>query len=441
MGLYNKPVLDLLYDLINRDNPGLMTPLSSKNTLLLGGPFTTNLGSSGRTTRATFNAIVGKGYTGDLEVFYDRINLAYLFNNQIPKVTVPYLATSRAQMLPAINAALGLALTENDINIPNNTVTASTVASGSVTIGIAATCLAFTGSLTVNYVRELPRLIDVYTSSKNSLSGMWTNYAFTGKIHNRSWQPFLTTLNGVVRNAALTSSSTGAAAFVALLNNTTGLKFTIGTTLPVAPDDLDITGAVMSYVQARGLPDSNPRYQNVFVLTPIPGRHKWTRPIYFHVTPRFTESSEMVYDDLLRFMEANVQSRLGSQYGLSSQADMLVGVHLGGAVEGAWMDGTPWGSYFRITSWASRVAQHSMGDQASYDYAVENDLYVLLQLAPLSNIVAMTALTRNGYTSRAATISQNQSCAVTKCIYVDAASKTVKFTVPATSKGAAIWTP
>ncbi len=69
MGLYNKPVIDIVYELINRDNPGLSIPLSSDNTLLLGGPYTTNLGASGRNTRATFNAIVGKGYNGDLDVF------------------------------------------------------------------------------------------------------------------------------------------------------------------------------------------------------------------------------------------------------------------------------------------------------------------------------------------------------------------------------------
>lgn len=254
MGLYNKPVLDLLYALINRDNPGLTIPLSPENTVLLGGPYTNNLGTSGRDTRAVFNAVAGKGYTGNLEVFYDRINLGYLFNNLSPKVTVPYLATTRAQMLPYINEALGLQLTVADIAMPTTAAALSTTATGNITITVVTTCLAFSGEFTFTFVRELPRLVDVYLPDNDRYMSQWLNFAFAGKIHARNFEAWRSTLNAVQRGVPLVTSTPGAAAFLTMLINTTGIPFTLGTTLPANPAAYDITGGLRIIRYAANTP-------------------------------------------------------------------------------------------------------------------------------------------------------------------------------------------
>lgn len=441
MGLYNKPVLDLLYDLINRDNPGLMTPLSSKNTLLLGGPFTNNLGTSGRNTRATFNAIAGKGYTGDLEVFYDRINLSYLFNNQIPKVTVPYLATTRAQMLPYINATLGLELTESDISIPASTVSASTVAAGNVVINVPANCLTFIGSFTVNYIRELPRLIDVYLPKNDYAVKMWSNYAFTGKIHNRNFHPFQSILSGIPTNVSITANTTGAAAFLNMLITTTGLPFTLNTNLSSDPGEFEITGAVMTYVMTRNLPDANVRFQYAYVLTPIPGKHKWTKPIYFHTNPRLTETSTMGYEDLLRYVAGKKFTGIRGDQGVSSQQNSTITIEMINLAETQQLIGSPWAGYFKLNGTAAaRLAQHCFPDEASYNYAVANKLKVVVEFGPVSTMPFLSKA-RNGYTSVAGTAATDTACVVNRFIYVDASTQAVKVCTPSNAGASTAWLP
>ena len=75
MGLYSKTAFELLCDQINRDNPDMEVPFSYETVMLLQGPLTTKLGSSGRNTRALFNGIQGSGIGGKIEVFYDRLAL------------------------------------------------------------------------------------------------------------------------------------------------------------------------------------------------------------------------------------------------------------------------------------------------------------------------------------------------------------------------------
>lgn len=441
MGLYNKPVLDLLYALINRDNPGLTIPLSPENTVLLGGPYTNNLGTSGRDTRAVFNAVAGKGYTGNLEVFYDRINLGYLFNNLSPKVTVPYLATTRAQMLPYINEALGLQLTVADIAMPTTAAALSTTATGNITITVVTTCLAFSGEFTFTFVRELPRLVDVYLPDNDRYMSQWLNFAFAGKIHARNFEAWRSTLNAVQKGVPLVTSTPGAAAFLTMLINTTGIPFTLGTTLPANPAAYDITGAVLTQVLAYTLPDTRPHSQNVFVLTPIPGKHVWTKPLYFHAVPRLNENTVVGYDDLVRYIAGNKFATVGGEIGV--QPGKIMAIDLSDITSISNMYGSPYGTYFKLgNSWATRIAQHCFPDQASYDYAVANKLKVVATIGPAVKApAAFTSVTRNGFTSEAAAADTLDGCTVTNFIYVDAATKTLKSTNPFTKSAPVAWIP
>lgn len=154
MAFYPKKALELVCAQINRDNPNLPTPFTADNVVLLSGPFTTNLGSSGRNTRAIFNGVAGKGNIGKREVFYDRINLAALFSG-LPAtftVTIPNNAKTVADILPSINDTFGITLGATDVTNPTNPIGLGATAT-TITLTASATCLSFTGSFTFTYVR------------------------------------------------------------------------------------------------------------------------------------------------------------------------------------------------------------------------------------------------------------------------------------------------
>lgn len=153
MGYYDKTSLDLLGQRINRDNPDLKATLDSSNIIVLGGPYTSGLGTSGRNTRVVLNGKTGSGVVGKKEFFYDRLNIGALFNG----ITVVFAAkgdsATVADLLPALNEQYGLGLTAADI-----TNGATKLGTGykptPVTLTIAATSLAYTGSLNVIWTRS-----------------------------------------------------------------------------------------------------------------------------------------------------------------------------------------------------------------------------------------------------------------------------------------------
>lgn len=152
MGYYDKSSLDLLGRRINRDNPDLKVTLDSSNIIVLGGPYTSGLGASGRNTRVVLNGKTGSGVVGKKEFFYDRLNIGALFNG----ITVVFAAkgdsATVADLLPALNEQYGLGLTAADIT--NGTTKLGTGYTPTpVTLTIAATSLAYTGSLSVIWTR------------------------------------------------------------------------------------------------------------------------------------------------------------------------------------------------------------------------------------------------------------------------------------------------
>lgn len=153
MGLYNKPALDLLGALINRDNPGVKTQLSSANIIVLGGPYTTSLGVSGRNSRIQVNGVAGSGINGKMEFFYDRLNLGDLFRN----ITVVFEGNGSSakikDLLPSLNAQYGLNLVPEDLANGETALDFAYTASP-VTFTIAATSLAYRGTLTATWSRK-----------------------------------------------------------------------------------------------------------------------------------------------------------------------------------------------------------------------------------------------------------------------------------------------
>lgn len=441
MGPYDYPVVELVWRQINRDNPHLPYPLTGNNVVLLQGPLTTNLGSSGRNTRAIFNGVVGSGFSGKIEVFYDRLNLSQMFNGLEPKVAIPYLATTRAQMLDAVNKALGLRLTRDDINYPDNLAANTTAKTGRITFSTSATNSAMVGQFTIQFEREDPTLKDVWLPENDGRVEMWSNFAFGSRIFDRSFQQWSSILSAVPRNTPLRNNNAATNAFVAKLQQLTGLPFEVNSVFPANPSLYDITDATMAMFSVRQLPDASPKFLSVFVLTPIPGKHRWTEPLYFHVSPRQTENWAATLEDLENFIDGSKLPVYGSAMGIPSAATFAV--DMGALAATHVMQGTPWGGNgVRFSSsWATRCAQHCFPDKASFDYAVEHKLRVVITTSGLVGVSVFPSVARNGYTSSLSGTSGNDGTFITKFIYLDAATLTVKFNNPYNGSAGTVWVP
>ncbi len=153
MGLYAANSLSLVCQQILRDNPDLPFPLTKDNILVLGGPFTTNLGTSGRKTRLVLNGKAGAGFTGRREFFYDRLDLSKLFTGITVVFEADGKAATVADLLPALNEQYGLGLEASDIS--NGTTALSYAYQPTVVpITVASSSLAYTGSLSVTWSRK-----------------------------------------------------------------------------------------------------------------------------------------------------------------------------------------------------------------------------------------------------------------------------------------------
>lgn len=109
---YAKPSQQLFWDLVNRSNPQLKIPLSDDNCVIYGYPVsvTPSAATGMRNTRIRLYAKVGKGYKGEIVLYYNRLNINQLFVGVVPTIT-NYTASNPQLVLNAFNAAYGFNLT------------------------------------------------------------------------------------------------------------------------------------------------------------------------------------------------------------------------------------------------------------------------------------------------------------------------------------------
>lgn len=151
MQFYSKAALELVYDQVNRDNPHLPVALTPAIAALTSGP--SAVSSNGRNTRAVFTGYPGSGVQGNVTLYYDRVNLATLFNF-VPAVFLPDTILTYRDALPLLNAALGLELRPADITTPDAALSKSGAAPQTGKITIVNACPAFTGSFSFTYMLE-----------------------------------------------------------------------------------------------------------------------------------------------------------------------------------------------------------------------------------------------------------------------------------------------
>lgn len=153
MGFYSSTALELLCRLIQRDNPQLAVPLDPNTVMVLSGPLTSGLGTSGRNARIILNGRTGSGITGKKEFFYDRLNIGAFFNGITVVFEAEGSASTYADLLPSLNEQYGLGLTADDLANPTTKLPYGYTAT-TVTLNIASTSLAYTGKLDVTWTRK-----------------------------------------------------------------------------------------------------------------------------------------------------------------------------------------------------------------------------------------------------------------------------------------------
>lgn len=112
---YAKPSQQLFWDLVNRSNPQLKIPLSDDNCVIYGYPVsvTPSAATGMRNTRIRLYAKVGKGYKGEILLYYNRLNITSFFTGITPTVT-NYAANNYLLVLAAFNNTYGLSLASTD---------------------------------------------------------------------------------------------------------------------------------------------------------------------------------------------------------------------------------------------------------------------------------------------------------------------------------------
>lgn len=124
MSLNYGKVSDLLvFDLINRDNPGLPIPVSDSNVIV--EKITTvqpSAATNNRNTQARLRGVQGAGYRDSITLYYDRVSLARLvpwwnlgFGTQRASGITNFTAASLHELLPSIFDAYGFNLQPKDV--------------------------------------------------------------------------------------------------------------------------------------------------------------------------------------------------------------------------------------------------------------------------------------------------------------------------------------
>lgn len=158
---YAKPSNELVFDLINRDNPDLPFKADASNCIVEKiTNVAVNAASNNRNTSARLRGVQGSGFRDAITVYYDRVNLGRL---------LPWGTTVQAQFVtfdaPNLHGAFAVLLDTYGVNfsaidITNYSLNGVKQANytSTTTINALAGSPAYVGSANVRYSRGLPVL-------------------------------------------------------------------------------------------------------------------------------------------------------------------------------------------------------------------------------------------------------------------------------------------
>jgi hypothetical protein len=158
---YAKPSSELVFDLINRDNPKLPIVVNAQNCIV--EKITTvpsNAANNFRNTSARLRGVQGSGFRDQVTVFYDRVSLVTLFpwanatKSQFTTFTAPNIHSALGVIFDTYGVNLGTMDVQNNVmggaGVPNN--------SGNVYLQALGTSPAYVGTQLIRYSRGLPVL-------------------------------------------------------------------------------------------------------------------------------------------------------------------------------------------------------------------------------------------------------------------------------------------
>ncbi|ANZ48727.1 virion structural protein [Erwinia phage vB_EamM_ChrisDB] len=149
MGLYTEPSMELLCQQVVRDNPELAGRITAGSIGVRGVPTAKTI--NGRNTQITLVGKPGKGFAGEITVYYDRLALTNLYNAPLT-LYVPKEKTKVADLLPLLRDYYGIALDINEITVPSQNI--KPLATLMPLVITASNSPCYTGTLTVNYAAQ-----------------------------------------------------------------------------------------------------------------------------------------------------------------------------------------------------------------------------------------------------------------------------------------------
>lgn len=152
MAIYSKAALELLVEMLNRDNPDLPFQLNSTDYIYGVPTARTPVAPDYRDTSITVTPKRSAPYIGAVSLTYRRINLGSLFSGikiSLTRYQVPNVGITFSTLLPLFNEKYGMNLTMADV-VDRTWGTANGGFSGTAqAIAAQATSLFCTGSMSV----------------------------------------------------------------------------------------------------------------------------------------------------------------------------------------------------------------------------------------------------------------------------------------------------
>lgn len=309
MTFYAKPSLDLVFDLINKANPTLPTPLSDAVARLDLPKVIAGAGPADLNTNVKVSAKYGQGYVGTRVLNYRRINLGDFFKNTVAIVN-KYKSNGQpvkfSDYLADFNIRYGFSLTADDftdVNFPAATVDpVDNRRTASVVVIAKADSFGFTGSFTFRWKdapQELKNLIvkpelpgrvypptnfvNMLTYGGDNTELVGSTFMYQNGVEYPMTEFFIAGVavgGGAIRPDVLPAHRE----YIRRINVAYGTNFFIDSTKPLS-DPGNLTGAIIDTSSApfAAYPSANQQnFARVIVLKLLPA-HTWgTGDLFLH---------------------------------------------------------------------------------------------------------------------------------------------------------------
>lgn len=189
ISILTKKSLDLVIDLINAAN----TSTLDDTKISIGTPSILTDNADGHNTGAKVSAIKGSGYIGSVDITYNRLDIALLFEKIAVNLDLgvdgsgnPVKPATTKELLTALNTRYGLGLEEDDIL--DEAIDTSGDQPWHATLNMATGSLAWLGSLdlTIGPDPEVGERLDTVILTTN-LTGLMYPNSDTGKAQAREY--------------------------------------------------------------------------------------------------------------------------------------------------------------------------------------------------------------------------------------------------------------